>query len=656
MRELLLIVAEGGRYGIWKDEILSITDLNAVHRLPLSPACIAGMSIINGRIVTLADLPACIGHAPAVGRDKGRLLLMPGREKIAGFMVSGEINSRSIPPEAVTSMPDHLKTPVFDTCVVLDTVPLPVINLSLLYDQMLKTEQEPAVDGLQISGIEPLDFPNVDRVRFFEIGGDRYAAPAAGIAADSAKPGPISGLSSLPQYVKGITFFNGQLLPVIDLPLRIKGRKAVAQARMLLAAIGGPAYGLLVDDDEGTAATGNMAIKALPPIAQSSWLRAAAVRGAEIIPLIDPGMLLSARATGNGEKPLAQKYTPDSQFPVLFRREDVDVVEFSLLGVRQALPGSEVEDVVAFKPFRVIPDLPQIVVGVTEYGGEILPVLDLAMVFGRRSLVTHAWRMLLVKNGDFRALVVTEAVFGERRLSRDAQRAVPIVLPHRVVYGCYTDDETVRLILNVEAMAVSFEKSLVRELLPILSREMELAQAEIVASLLDNEEKEEIGSVAANLEAPAEAETSVSLKGNSGAPENSLETVHEEDKLEETVEPVMEQKPVESVPELGQELEQTLQDTSASHDPATDTPAIVEAELAHAECQGSIGLTQNAAPASEENAAAEPVATEETATEQSPAAPDKTSGETAGAESTVVSESADDHAQEGIAPPSLTPN
>jgi hypothetical protein len=49
----------------------------------------------------------------------------------------------------------------------------------------------------------------------------------------------------------------------------------------------------------------------------------------EIIPLIDLGMLLSARATGNGENHW-RKNTPDSQFPVLFRREDVDVVGVAL--------------------------------------------------------------------------------------------------------------------------------------------------------------------------------------------------------------------------------------------------------------------------------------------------------------------------------------
>ena len=71
--------------------------------------------------------------------------------------------------------------------------------------------------------------------------------------------------------------------------------------------------------------------------------------------------------------------------------------------------------------------------------------------------------MLLVKNGDFRALVITEAIYGPRRVGLEAQRGVPIVLPHHVVYGCYPEASSVRLILNVEALAVHFDRALVKD-------------------------------------------------------------------------------------------------------------------------------------------------------------------------------------------------
>ena len=222
------------------------------------------------------------------------------------------------------------------------------------------------------------------------------------------------------------------------------------------------------------------AIKPGPLIAQSSWLKHVVVRAGELIPLVDLAMVLSPVSGAADDKPVWQRYAADSGFPALFARYDVEVVEFSLLGVCHALPKVEVQDVIAFKPCRALPDVVPIVIGVAEHNGEILPVVDLAMMFGRRSLATPAWRMMLVNNGDFRALVVTEAVFGERSLPLDIHRTVPIHLPHNLMYGCYPDANAVRIILNVAAITVHFEKSLIQIFMPALSQEMRMSPTGVV--------------------------------------------------------------------------------------------------------------------------------------------------------------------------------
>ena len=483
MRELLLITVEGRQYGIWKDEVLSVRDLPSLHRIPLSPACIAGMSIIDDKTVLLADLPVCIGHAPVAGNGSGRVLLMSVREKIAGFIVNGEIGSLPVPSETVFAVPAYLATPVVDTCAVHDGTPVPIVNMAALSGRMLERGDPPAA-GLEISGTRSQDASALERVRTITLGNELYAVSAADIEENSAMPGPIAGLAYVPRYVKGITYSRGRILPVIDLSQRIMRRKAAEGARMLIAGIGASEFGLLVDDDKGTVEAEDLTIKTLPSIAQSSWLCSALVRSGEIVPFIDLTELLSARSEGADPDPPGRRFTPDSAFPALFSRAEVDVVEFSLLGVRHALPKEEVEDVIDFKPCRAVPGAPQIVIGVAAHNGELLPVLDLEAVFGRRSLAAPAWRMMLVKNGDFRALVICEVVFGERRLSLDIQRAVPVMLPHRVVYGCYLDEDAVRLIINVEAVASHLEKSLAQELLPALSREMRETPSKIIPSLL----------------------------------------------------------------------------------------------------------------------------------------------------------------------------
>jgi nucleoid-associated protein YgaU/chemotaxis signal transduction protein len=115
-------------------------------------------------------------------------------------------------------------------------------------------------------------------------------------------------------------------------------------------------------------------------------------------------------------------------------------------------------------PFHELPFSPPIACGAAERGGEVLPVLDLATVFGRRSAPRRGWQMILMANGNFRALVLCERALGERKLGLEVQRPLPIALPYPVVYGCYTEANSVRLILNVEELAVHFEPSMARHL------------------------------------------------------------------------------------------------------------------------------------------------------------------------------------------------
>jgi nucleoid-associated protein YgaU/chemotaxis signal transduction protein len=130
------------------------------------------------------------------------------------------------------------------------------------------------------------------------------------------------------------------------------------------------------------------------------------------------------------------------------------------------------KDDLALLPFVPVPGAPELVLGVAEHRGELLPVLDLAALFGRQTPIGKKSRMMHLVNGDFHALVITDEVAGSRQLSVETQRQVPIALPHQVLYGCYLDAGTVRLILNVGALAVHFEKTAVRELVASLSLEL----------------------------------------------------------------------------------------------------------------------------------------------------------------------------------------
>lgn len=480
MRELLLTSFGGRQYGIWKDAILSVRGLHALHRIPLSPARIAGIMIDDGQTVTLADLSVCIGYDPSPATGQGYILLLAEGEKATGFVASGELRTQSISPELLFPLPDYLKSPVFDTCAVHDGISIPIINIAELNFRVLNSGYESSEISPGIPAAQLRDISGAERIRFFSAAGERYAVSAAGLDEKAVKPGPITPLPDTPHYVKGVTFRDGRLMTVIDLTQRIIRQSVAPESLMLIARIADDAFGFLIDRDEGTSPADKVSIKPAPLIAQSAWLKSLVMQAGELIPLIDLAMVLSPVSGTADDKPIWQRYATGSGFPELFARQEAGVVEFSLLGMCYALPKVEVEDVINIKSCRMLPDVVPIVIGVAEHNGEILPVVDLAMMFGRRSLTTPAWRMMLVNNGDFRALVITETVFGERRLPFDIHRTVPIHLPHNLMYGCYPDANAVRIILNVEAISVRFEKSLIQKFMPALSHEMRMSSTGVV--------------------------------------------------------------------------------------------------------------------------------------------------------------------------------
>jgi purine-binding chemotaxis protein CheW len=552
MRELLLTSFGGRQYGIWKDAILSVRDLHALHRIPLSPARIAGIMIDDGQTVTLADLSVCIGYEPSPAIDQGCILLMAEGEKVTGFVASGELRTQSISPELLFPLPDYLKTPVFDTCAVHDGVSIPIINIAALNSWVLTSGDDPSEISLKIVAAQPQYISGVERIRFFAAAGELYAVSAAGMEDKAVKPGPVTPLPDTLQYVKGVTFRDGRLMTVIDLTQRIKRQSGARESLMLIVRIADATFGCLIDSDEGTLSADKISIEPAPLIVQSSWLKNVVVRAGELIPLIDLAMALSPVSGAADDKQIWQRYATGSGFPALFARHEAEVVEFSLLGVCHALPKVEVEDVIAIKPYRALPDVLPIVIGVAEHNGEILPVVDLAMMFGRRSLTTPAWRMMLVNNGDFRALVITEAVFGERHLPLDIHRTMPIHLPHNLMYGCYPDENAVRIILNVEAISVHFEKSLIQKFMPALSHEMRMSPTGVVYTF------------------PGEK------VGGDSQPLANVTPAHAEAEPVHQAEPAAELSP--AVPEVKQQAKEEVAEFVEWEEADTVAPAITSAE------------------------------------------------------------------------------
>ncbi|HAD05322.1 MAG TPA: hypothetical protein DEB35_05175 [Desulfuromonas sp.] len=88
MRKLLLLDFSGVRYGVWEDTVASIRSARGLQRLPLSPADIAGIALLDERSAVIADLGVCLGRPPLARPRDGSLLVLNVADQVAGFCVA----------------------------------------------------------------------------------------------------------------------------------------------------------------------------------------------------------------------------------------------------------------------------------------------------------------------------------------------------------------------------------------------------------------------------------------------------------------------------------------------------------------------------------------------------------------------------------------
>lgn len=486
MRSLYLFNIDGLQYGVWKDKVDLIRDIKNIHQLPFSPEYIAGLATIKEKKTALADLSLLLGLAPFDrGKSVGHALLLADQNSSTGFIVSGSIEEVSASSDAIHAMPKYLKTSEINSCIAYEQEPIPLIDLDAFYHHVHSKNVSPSVPPFSIPTKDDSDLSTIGEIRLFTAGGEVFAFPENESTLEFISPGKITPLPLSPDYVKGLSFYGGNLLTVLHTAEEMNLPEPGSPDITIIYERDGEHFGFLIDKYLGLLNRSDSRIRRLPPLAESSWTSSFVSNDGEIIPLLNPNAFLTNPDEQEQSKiPLSERYTPASRFDAQFAKEKVEVVEFMLLGVRHAIPKCEIEDVIPYSNCRKVPDVKSIVIGVIEHDKEVIPVLDPAMVFGRRSLVNDKWHMILVRNGDFRAFVITEGVMNERQLPLNLQKNLPVSLSQKLIYGCYPDGDAVRLVLNIEALAVHFDKLVVKELIAAMTKEMAEAPAEIIPSLI----------------------------------------------------------------------------------------------------------------------------------------------------------------------------
>ncbi len=450
----LLVTGIGrNRYAIRDEDVQSVHEIQRVHRIPFAPSTFAGISSIDGAMTRLFDLPACLGHDPLDGSGEGQALAFSSGNGKDAFLVKGGLTRIEVKAESLFPMPPHLTSPVLEYCILHSGRLMPVVNIENLYRRLLEGNLAPPACSLPKTFHKDRSSPGSagKGVAILKVGGETFAIPDSLAAHKAIRLPRLVDMPLAPPYVPGIVYLDGKVWTVLDPSVRLNTRGESAHRSFL--PLGGKPFGLLLHGTRGRLDKKKFNIQPLPSPFKSDLLNSVIVSKNEIVPFLETGFLPTDRKVEFAEV----KYRAASKFRAHFKKKLVKVLIFELAGQRFGVPASQVETEAAALPFRSMPSSRAIAVGVTQWNELVLPVLDLARCFGEQSRVGPGWRMIQLKNGNFRGLLLAERVLGEISLPPESQIALPICLSSKFVHGCFLQDEALRLILDIEALVTHFK-------------------------------------------------------------------------------------------------------------------------------------------------------------------------------------------------------
>ncbi len=467
MRELLLLDLAGFRCGVWKKDILSHEE-QAIHWLTDNNGAVTAIAMMGAHPVSLADLSYCIGLGSVSRRAKRYPVLVPADHDLSvSFVVEQEVGMVQMPSSALFSLSTYLQTPFIDSCVQLDGKLVPLINIRAIHCRVSAGDYTPPIPQFSLPVLAEERAHSLEALRVFICKKKSFAASADYFSSEQAQsPGVLTHLPLMPEFVRGITLHSNRVLTVLDIRSYLQLSSGVVEGdeeKWLIGAVQGQGFAFIVDADQGLLPADSAPLTALPSLIRSDWQQSVVLHARKIIPVLNLRELL-AKPLDECSQALLQDVHSDGRFEAVFGKQQLEIVEFSILKMIHALPDLEVVDIIPFSHCQRLVGTRGLIAGVTLYRKELLPVLDPARCFGRKSSPGPAWKLLLVCNGDLRVLVLVEDVLGKRSLNVSEQRALPFTAPHSSVYGCYPVASRVGLIFNIMALSAYFDDEQIRDL------------------------------------------------------------------------------------------------------------------------------------------------------------------------------------------------
>ncbi|WP_294392412.1 chemotaxis protein CheW [uncultured Sphingomonas sp.] len=387
----LTLIAGGERVAVAAAAVRGVVRPPRLTPVPLAPPALKGLANIDGAVVPVVSLAALLDRP--CGRN-GRMVLLDGAtlcgllvEDVGALVASGAGGDRSA--EIVALLAARLGI----------APPRPRVPARIDPVEAHAKEQVVALLGLVVGGQDyALPVAQVDQVLRLS---PHHAAPPG---SDPVALGTIA--------------HRGATLPLLSLAalLGLAPGGAAQRARVVVTRIGAHRVGLVVDATGQVLRVAKRLIDPVPAMLQRS--RGAAriqaicrvADGTRLIPLLAAEQLLAedqaARllhaSAASGEVSVAGPAAAPERF--LF---------FRIGATEYALPIAAVEEVATMpQQLARVPRAPDVLRGLMNLRGRVLPVIDQGRCFGGTPVTAATRRVIVTRTRDLRAGLLVDAVSG----------------------------------------------------------------------------------------------------------------------------------------------------------------------------------------------------------------------------------------------------
>lgn len=458
IEEVLIVQHNGNLFGIDTSAIEHLLRVLDITPIPLAPKSVRGLCAIEGSIMTVLDLSLLLLGDTKIDASQpdARLITINSGEKRFTVLTEKVINNIIIDQNNVEYLneEDRRSDGVVAAYKYNDEI-MQLLDLNTLVDEIKIQSFETRAINDKFIGSDSDDDSLLETFRrylLFTMGEEKYGVEVNRIREIIALPESFTDIADAGEEIVGMITLREELIVIADLRkiYNISGTDG-DKNRIIIVQHKDRFIGVLIDSIVDIADFSKTEVDKLPSNFKDDKLSGVVHLDGDLVSIINLGVIeklieRESRMDSNSSSAKGEGLTN--------AESTIEVVSFTLDNKSYAFHTEEVIEIIDNFDITTIPDMPEMVIGVTNIRGQVLPVISLYKKLELREEILPTRRMIVCQLKDNAIGVIVDSVIDVSNIPKD------LFLPENespyFSHIIKTDDKNVILMIDIKHL---FENS-----------------------------------------------------------------------------------------------------------------------------------------------------------------------------------------------------